>query len=703
MTAERWSSRVGFLLAAVGAAVGLGNIWRFSAVVGQNGGGAYLLPYLVAAVVCAVPLLVLELAVGRTLRTDVVSAFRTVGDRYAVVGWAVVAGVLLILSYYLVLTGWVLGFLVSWSVGSGTTFAAFTAGWRPVAFFVVATALTGGVVSLGVRDGIERLATYLLPTVFVLLAALAAYATTLPGWGRAVAFLFTPDFSVLSDPGLWSAAVGQVFFSLSVGQGIMLTYGSYVDDDTDLTRSAFAITVVDVGAAITAGLVIFPVVFSFGLRPTLGTELAFTTLPTAFATMPFGRPVAVAFFGLLALAALSSAVAMLEVGVAALTATGYGRRRATWLLTGVMLLAGAPSALSYSPANLALAGVPVLDIVDATVGTFALPVSAVLIVAVFVFVADLDAVRAELGAFVALVRYVVPVVLVAVVVAKVAGVARPAWRLLLDEIGTLATVVLVPAVALTAVQRLLPSARQPVAMTDLRYLPDADDVTEFEAAVTEATEEYVVLDGTYFYPEGGGQPADRGRLSWDGGEATVRDVRKNHGDVRHYVESIEGTVPAAGTTVTGEIDADRRERLRRMHTAQHVVSRVVLDEFDAATAGNQIHVDRSRIDFEPADFDAEDVATIERAANRVVDADLPVSKAERPRADVEAETPEGRTQLDLIPDHVDPLRVVEIAEFDTCPCGGTHVDRTGELGAIRVTDRASKGADVERIEFELDG
>jgi len=238
-------------------------------------------------------------------------------------------------------------------------------------------------------------------------------------------------------------------------------------------------------------------------------------------------------------------------------------------------------------------------------------------------------------------------------------------------------------------------------VTDLRYLPDADDVTDFEATVTEATEDYVVLDGTYFYPEGGGQPADRGRLSWDGGRAEVRDVRKNHGDVRHYVEAIEGEVPLVGTTARGVVDADRRARLRRMHTAQHVVSRVVLDEFDAATAGNQVGVDRSRIDFEPADFDDADLATIEARTNAVIDDDLTVEKAERPREEVEAETPEGRTQLDLIPDHVDPLRVVTIGDFDICPCGGTHVDSLGDVGQIAVTNRESKGEDVERIEFEL--
>ncbi|WP_423750649.1 sodium-dependent transporter [Salinirarus marinus] len=449
MATERWSSRLGFLLATVGAAVGLGNIWRFSAVVGTNGGGAYLVPYLLAAAVCAVPLLVLELAIGRRFRTDVVSAFRSVDPAYTAFGWLVAGGVLLVLSYYLVLTGWVLGFLISWLAGSATTFAAFTAGWLPVGYFVVATALTAGVVSLGVRDGIERMANVVMPTVFVVLVALAVYAMTLPAWDRAVAFLFTPRFAVLGDLGLWSAAFGQVFFSLSVGQGIMLTYGSYVDEETDLLASSLLITVADVGAAVVAGLVIFPIVFSFGLQPTLGTELAFTTLPTAFATMPFGRVVAVAFFGLLFFAALSSAVSLLEVGVAAATnTTRLSRPRATLALTVGVFVAGVPSALSYSPLHLAVAGRPVLDVVDESVGTFALPISALLLVVAFVWVADVDAVREELGALYPLVRYLTPAVLGVVTAAKAGGVARPAWRLVVDRAGSGPTGVLVAAVVL---------------------------------------------------------------------------------------------------------------------------------------------------------------------------------------------------------------------------------------------------------------
>lgn len=238
-------------------------------------------------------------------------------------------------------------------------------------------------------------------------------------------------------------------------------------------------------------------------------------------------------------------------------------------------------------------------------------------------------------------------------------------------------------------------------MTDLLYLPDEDAITKFTATVAEATEEYIVLDGTYFYPEGGGQPADHGVLRWDGGRAAVVDAQKDHGDVRHYVESIESDLPDQGTTVEGQIDEERREKLRRMHTAQHVVSRVVLDEYDATTAGNQIHEDRSRIDFEPAEFDEEDIEFIERETNEVIERDLAVSKENRARETVEAGVTAGRTQLDLIPDHVDPLRVVEIEAYDMCPCGGTHVERLGAIGGIDIVNRVSKGADVERLEFEL--
>jgi misacylated tRNA(Ala) deacylase len=239
-------------------------------------------------------------------------------------------------------------------------------------------------------------------------------------------------------------------------------------------------------------------------------------------------------------------------------------------------------------------------------------------------------------------------------------------------------------------------------MTELLYLPDDDGTTTFTATVTEATDEYVILDGTYFYPEGGGQPPDHGTLSWDGGQAAIGDVYKDHGEVKHEIDSLDGEPPDEGTTVEGQIDDERREKLRRMHTAQHVVSRVVLDEYGATTAGNQIHPDRSRIDFEPASFDESDLERIQRLSNEAIERDLAVTKADRPRDEVEREVDEGRALLDMIPDSVDPLRVVDIEEFDMCPCGGTHVDQLGEIGRIDIVDRTSKGESVDRLEFVLE-
>ena len=237
-------------------------------------------------------------------------------------------------------------------------------------------------------------------------------------------------------------------------------------------------------------------------------------------------------------------------------------------------------------------------------------------------------------------------------------------------------------------------------MTEQLYLPDDEYRREFDARVEDVDEpdRTVVLDRTLFYKEGGGQPPDHGRLSFDDGEGRVVDVRKDHGEIRH---TIEGDLPREGETVHGELDWERRHAHMRYHTAQHVVSKVVLDEYGASTAGNRIHADRARIDFAPAAFDEDDLRTIEKRANALIERDLPVEKENRPRAALEDETPDGRSNLDLIPDDVDPLRAVTIGDVDVCPCGGTHVDRLGELGELTIVDRSSKGADTERIEFVL--
>lgn len=237
-------------------------------------------------------------------------------------------------------------------------------------------------------------------------------------------------------------------------------------------------------------------------------------------------------------------------------------------------------------------------------------------------------------------------------------------------------------------------------MTEELYLPDNEYEKQFDAEVKKAREadSYICLDQTLFYKEGGGQPADHGKITWDGGEAEVTDVQREHGEVRHY---IEGDIPEPGTEVHGEIDWERRYKHMRMHTAQHVISWVVLNRYNASTAGNQIHEDYSRIDFEPVEFDESDVEKIERSVNALIQKGLEVEKKFMSREKVEQAVEEGRTNLGIIPDSIDPLRVVIIGEEDLCPCGGTHLDNIDEIGEIDIIERKTKGQDVERLKFEL--
>ncbi len=434
---EQWSSRTGFILAAVGSAVGIGNIWRFPAVLGQNGGGAYLVPYLLAIFLCALPLMILEIAMGRHFRGTVVSAFGAVRPDLRTVGWLLFGVNLLVLSYYLVIAGWTLGYFLFSLAGSEIAFDLFTAGWLPVVAFAATAAISGIVVSRGIRKGIERVSTWAIPVSIGILVVLAGYGATLPGFGAGIAFLFSPDFSVLFDPLIWSAAFGQAFFSLSVGTGILLTYGAYVDREQGLPLSSLVITVVDVAVALLAGVVIFPLVFSFSLAPVAGAELAFTTLPAAFEILPGGRLIGPAFYLVLFFAALTSSVSMLEVGVSAVRESfGMSRARSGALLTGAVLALGLPSALSYSAVDLRLGGLRVLDLMDETIGTLGLPVTALLLAVTFTWFLPREILVREIGAraarYVFLVcKYLIPAILIATTAARLlSGLDFPFLRAL---------------------------------------------------------------------------------------------------------------------------------------------------------------------------------------------------------------------------------------------------------------------------------
>jgi len=395
---ERWSSHIGFILASIGAAVGIGNIWRFSAVLGQNGGGAYLIPYFIAVFVFGLPLMILEITMGRRFRGTVVSSFRAVRPGFRVIGWLICTIVFLILSYYLVITGWTIAYTVFSVTGNPVTFSGFTGSYQPILFAVLAVLLTGFIVSTGVQKGIERISVIMIPICIIVLAIMALYSVALPGFAEGIRFLFTPDFSVLTHADLWIAAFGQAFFSLSVGEGILLTYGAYTAQDQNIPFAAFIISITDTFVALLAGIVIFPIVFSYGLSPTVGAELAFTTLPIAFSRMPAGQLFAIAFFVVLFFAALTSAISMMEVCVAAVDEfAGWTRRKTTLILTAILLCISLLPALSYSALRLPVYGVPLLDVMDKTVGTFGLQIAAILLAVTFTSFLPSDVFFNELG------------------------------------------------------------------------------------------------------------------------------------------------------------------------------------------------------------------------------------------------------------------------------------------------------------------
>lgn len=396
MTAEgagQWSTDRGFVLAALGAAIGLGNVWRFSYVAGVNGGSAFVLAYLMAVLAVGVPLLIAELAIGRASHADPVAAFARMAPDipWCWVGWLGVAACLMILGYYPVIAGWVANYLwhFAWlgmdGQGAGdhaARLAVILADPAQALFWQgMVLAIGAAIVALGVGGGIERASTILMPLFMVLLAALALHGLTLDGAGRALAFLFRPEWAALARPSTWLAAIGQAFFSIGLAMGVLVTYGGYLPRRQRLAPSALVIALGDTGVSLVAGLMIFPAVFTHGADPAQGTTLVFVVLPDVFAAMPAGRAVAVAFFLLLLIAALTSLVALIEVPVALLIARLGWRRApaALWVAVGAAVL-GLPAALGFGVLAPYLPGSrPFLDRMDQVASDILLPLSGIAI------------------------------------------------------------------------------------------------------------------------------------------------------------------------------------------------------------------------------------------------------------------------------------------------------------------------------------
>lgn len=372
-------TNLGFVLATVGSAVGLGNIWRFPFIAGENGGGAFLLPYVLAVVLIAGPAMLVELAAGRASRRGIVGTLVMAARGTKWVGVLICLASLVLVGYYLVITGWALGYLVFGLGNVHPRFGDFTSGYNSLWFFFAAAGLTVSIVALGVNRGIESSSRILMPLLVLILVALAAYAMTLSSRDEALEFYLFPDFDALLNPQVWIRAFGQAFFSMGVGMGVLVTYGAYTSAGSGLVRSAGIVAGADIGIAVLAGLVMFPLAFSFGSDPGAGPQLAFDTLPRAFegfGTIP-GYVVAVAFYLALVAAAITSAVSLVETAVVGLKdSVGLPRRWAIGIVSVVLVIVGVTAALSYSPLEWQLFGTPVLDALDQVVGDFALPLGA---------------------------------------------------------------------------------------------------------------------------------------------------------------------------------------------------------------------------------------------------------------------------------------------------------------------------------------
>ncbi len=366
-------SRIGFILAAAGSAVGLGNLWRFPYTVGNNGGGLFVLIYLLSVIIIAIPVLVAEITLGRHTRKNPVGAFNYIkpGSKWKLVGFLGVTTGFMILSYYSVIAGWTVGYFVKalagnfgsiTSVQAAESFSVFTSNWwlmiGLLAFFIF---LTVYVISRGVSGGIEKYSRILMPVLLGILFLLLLRSLTLKGASKGVAFYLKPDFSVMS-PKLIIQAMGQAFFSLSLGMGTMITYGSYVNKKENIPSSAAWIAFFDTFIAIMAGFIIFPAIFSQGMNPDQGSGVMFNTLPVLFSKMPAGSIFGPLFFLLLAIAALTSTISILEVPVAYfIDEKKLSRKKIAVIIGFVAFLIGIPSALSQGAVGY-LTKLPVIHI-----------------------------------------------------------------------------------------------------------------------------------------------------------------------------------------------------------------------------------------------------------------------------------------------------------------------------------------------------
>jgi len=392
-----WSSRMAFILAVTGSAVGLGNIWKFPYIAGQNGGGAFVLVYLVCVIVIGMPVMASEILIGRRGRRNPVATMELLGKeeggsgKWRLVGTMGVLAGILILSYYSVIAGWTLAYIVKSATGTFTgasaehvsaQFSNFVGDWRLVALcHTLFMSLSIFVVARGVERGLEQAVRFMVPALILLMLVLLGYSINSGYFGEGVAFMFNADFERLT----WNsvlAALGQAFFTLSIGMGAIMAYGAYLPEETSITGASAAVVTADTTIAMLAGLAIFPLVFANGLDPADGPGLVFDTLPLAFGHMPAGAFFSTVFFVLLAFAAWTSAIGLMEPGVAWIVERFNKTRAQATVMTGVTIwLIGLGSVFSFNELSdvTFLAGT-IFDNIDYLTSNIMLPLGGLLIV-----------------------------------------------------------------------------------------------------------------------------------------------------------------------------------------------------------------------------------------------------------------------------------------------------------------------------------
>ncbi len=389
---DGFSSRLGFVLAAAGSAVGLGNLWRFPYLAEQYGGGIFLLVYVILAVVFGFTLLLTELSLGRRTGKSCIDVFGDLSEKHRAIGWIAALVPVIIVPYYCVIGGWVSKYMFESAAGDldltaqtgfFSDFVGFGLGGilgNPMTWFLFFSLVTVFFVFIGVDKGIEKMSKILMPVLFLLIIAITCYVLVLPGSAEGALKYIIPDFSRLS-PSTFLGAVGQLFYSMSIAMGILITYGSYMRKDVDISKSARRISFIDTSVAFLAGLMIVPAVYAFsdsGISS--GPSLMFVTLPKVFDVMPAGELVAAMFFVLVFFAALTSAVSLAEAVVSIIKdKTGCSRRKSA-VITGIIIIAlGTLSCCGYGPLEgIQFAGMAFLDMFDFVSNSLLMPVVAIL-------------------------------------------------------------------------------------------------------------------------------------------------------------------------------------------------------------------------------------------------------------------------------------------------------------------------------------